>query len=66
MDPEKIMNGISKELLTALKEIAKAKTPEEKLKYSEIVKNLSDSLGVFLVFLSQAIPYEDEDGSIPF
>jgi hypothetical protein len=66
MDPEKIMNGISKELQTALKDMAKAKTPEEKLKYSEIVKNLCDSLGVFLSLMSEVVPYDDDEGSIPF
>jgi len=30
MDPEKIMNGISKEIYTALKAMEKIKTPEEK------------------------------------
>jgi len=67
MDPEKIMNGIAKEILIALKAMAKATTPEEKLKYSEIVKNLCDSLGVFLGVLSEMAPYNDEDdGPIPF
>ncbi len=69
MDPEKIMDGISKELLTALKAMAKAKTPEEKLKYSEIVKNLCDSLGVFLGLISDMAPFDEfdeEKGPIPF
>ncbi|MBU4264385.1 MAG: hypothetical protein KKC76_21260 [Proteobacteria bacterium] len=62
------MDGISKEILIALKAMAKAKTPEEKLKYSEIVKNLCDSLGVFLGVLSEMAPYNDDDvdGPIPF
>jgi hypothetical protein len=66
MDPEKIMDGISKEILTALTAMAKAKTPEEKLKQSEIVKNLCDSLGVFLTLISEMAPYGDENGPIPF
>jgi hypothetical protein len=53
MDPEKIMDGLSKELGLALKAMAKAKTAEEKLAYSQIVKNLCDSLGVFLDLASQ-------------
>ncbi len=52
MEPDKIMSDISKEILTALKAMAKAKTPEEKLIHSEIVKNLCDSLGVFLGLIS--------------
>ncbi len=66
MDPEKIINGISKELQTALKDMAKAKTPEERLTYSEIVKNLCDSLGVFFGLMSEVVPYDDEEDSIPF
>lgn len=66
MDPEKIMDGISKEMLVAIKAMAKAKTPEEKLIYSEIVINLSNSLGVFLGAISEMALYGDEDESIPF
>jgi len=66
MDPEKIMNGISKEIFTALKAMEKAKTPEEKLMYSETVKNLCDSLGVFLNLISDMVPYDNEDEPIPF
>ena len=66
MDPEKIMSCISKEILSALKSMAKATTPEEKLKYSKIVKNLCDSLGVFLGLISEMAPYDDEDRPIPF
>ena len=66
MDPEKIMNGISKEISTALGVMEKAKTPEEKLMYSEIVKNLCESLGVFLNLISDITPYDDEDERIPF
>ena len=64
MDPEKLMDDISKELSTTLKAMAKAKSAEEKLQYSEIVKNLCESLGVFLGVISEMAPYgfdEDED-----
>jgi hypothetical protein len=66
MDPEKVMDGISKEIFTALKAMAKAKSPEEKLMYSEIVKNLCDSLGVFLSLISDFAPYDDDGEPIPF
>ncbi len=66
MDPEKIMNGISNEISTALKEMEKAKTPEEKLMHSKTVKNLCESLGVFLNLISDMSLYDDEDESIPF
>jgi hypothetical protein len=66
MDPEKIMNGISREIFTALQSMEKAKTPEEKLMYSETVKNLCDSLGVFLNLITDMTPYDDEGEPIPF
>lgn len=66
MDPEKIMDGISKEIFSALKAMAKASTPEEKLAYSETVKNLCDSLGVFLDLISDLEPYDDGGEPIPF
>ena len=67
MDPDKILNDISKEILTALKAMAKAKTPEEKLMHSEIVKNLCDSIEVFLGLISDTALYDDDDyESIPF
>lgn len=65
MDPEQIMNSISDEILVTLKIMAKAKTPEEKLKYSATVKNLCDSLGVFLDVIGDAVPYDDDE-PIPF
>ena len=66
MDPEKIMEGISKEISSALKAMANAKTPEEKLVHSEVVKNLCDSLGVFLGLISDIAPYDDDGEPIPF
>jgi hypothetical protein len=66
MNPEKIMNGISKEILAAIKAMGKAKTPEEKLVHSEIIKNLCASLGVFLDLVADIALYDDEDESIPF
>ncbi|MCP4342671.1 MAG: hypothetical protein GY799_28265 [Desulfobulbaceae bacterium] len=66
MDPEKLMEGISNEMATALKAMEKAKTPEEKLVHSEIVKNLSQSLGVFLNLVSSMDLYDDDGEPIPF
>jgi hypothetical protein len=65
MEPDKLMEGISKEMSVALKAMGKAKTAEEKLMYSEIVKNLSESLGVFLGLMSE-MSYMEDDGPIPF
>jgi hypothetical protein len=62
MDPEKLMEDLSKELSGALKALGKAKSLEEKLQYSEIVKNLTESLGVFLGLASEMVSHGfDED-----
>lgn len=66
MEPDKLMNGISKEMAVALKNMGKAKTPEEKLMYSETIKNLSESLGVFLKLISEMAMLGDDGESIPF
>lgn len=61
MEPDKLMEGISKEMASALKAMAKAKTPEEQLVYSSIVKNLSESLGVFLELMNTMAMFDDDD-----
>jgi hypothetical protein len=61
MDPEKIMDGIAKELTSALKAMAGAKNVEEKVAYSQVVKNLCTSLGVFLDAATNMMEYEEED-----
>ena len=66
MDPEKIMTGISKEIDATLKAMGKTKTPEEKLTHSETVKNLCESLGIFLSLMSDMIPYDDDSEPISF
>ena len=61
MDPEKIMEDLFKELTTTLKAMSKAKTIEEKMQYSEIVKNLCDSLGVFLNLVNDMMGLDFEE-----
>jgi hypothetical protein len=62
MDPDKIMDGLSKELNSALKAMAKAKDVNEKEVYSRIVKNLCESLGVFFNLASEMMSFDpDED-----
>jgi len=48
MDPEKLMEALSKELDETIQAMANAQTLEEKKAYSEIINNLSQSLGIFL------------------
>ena len=68
MIPEHLLHELSDQLTATLKAMAKAKSVEEKKQYSEIVKNLSESLGVFLTMLSDLAPYgydeDDEDDEI--
>lgn len=70
MDPDKIMDGLSKELNSALKAMGKAKDANEKEVYSRIVKNLCESLGVFLNLASEMMSFDSDDdleeGDIPF
>ena len=64
MNPEIIMENLFKELDVALKAMSKAKTVEEKLAHSQIVKNLSESLGVFLNLVNTMMengPDDEED-----
>jgi hypothetical protein len=70
MDPERIMDGLSRELNSALKAMAKAKDPNEREVHSRIVKNLSESLGVFFDLASEVMSYSSDDDpeeeDIPF
>jgi hypothetical protein len=64
MDPEEIINGISAELLDSLKQMGKAESSEEKRAYSEVVKNLCESLEVFFNIASDmgdVLPFDDDD-----
>jgi len=72
MDPDKMMTGISSEILTSIKGMGKAKTPEEKLMHSKTIKNLCESLEIFFNFQNDMSLYgddgdydEEDDGSIP-
>ncbi len=69
MKPDKIMDGISKEIMTSLKQMGKTTTTDEKLKHSKIIKNLCESLDVFFGFMDKISAYDyddDDDGDIPF
>lgn len=62
MDPDAIMEGLSKELNFALKAMSKTKNVNEKEAYSRIVKNLCESQGVYLKLASEMMPlgFDDE------
>ena len=61
MDPERLMISLSKELDASLKALAKAKTVEEKVQLSLVVKNLSEALGVFFKVAADMMPYGEYD-----
>lgn len=62
MDPDKIMDGLSKEINLELKAMAKTKDINEKEVYSRIIKNLCESQGVFLKLASEMMSLDfDED-----
>jgi hypothetical protein len=61
MNPEKIMDGLSKELEAALKAMSSTKTIADKVAYSQIVKNLCESLGIFLNLASDMMDYDEEE-----
>ncbi len=60
MDPEQIMNGLTKELDSAIMAMSKAKSLDEKVAYSQIVKNMSESLGVFLQLADDMMMFDEE------
>jgi hypothetical protein len=69
MDPEKIIDGLSKELISELRAMSKAKDLDKKEVHSRIVKNLCESLGVFFDMASGMMPYDDDfsdNEDIPF
>ena len=61
METEMLMDGLTSEINSALKAMAKATTVEEKMAYSQIVKNLCDSLEVFLSLATDMMDYDQAD-----
>jgi hypothetical protein len=61
MEVDRVMDGLMKELGVAIKAMGKAKKMDEKEAYSRIVKNLSESLGVFLDVANEMMMFNDED-----
>ena len=60
MDPEKIIDGLSKELMFSLKAMSKSKNVNEKEVHSRIVKDLCQSLGVFFDLAHEMMPLDFE------
>jgi len=68
MVTDTILDGLSKEIESALKALSKTKDINEKEAYSRIIKNLCESQGVFLKLASEMMPFDDdiEEEDIPF
>lgn len=70
MYQDQLMDGLSKEINSALKSIAKTKDINEKEIYSRIIKNLCESQGVFLELAAEMMSYDFDDDNdtedIPF
>ena len=61
MEPEKIILDLSNELAATVKKMSEAKDITEKETYSRIIKNLSDSLGMFFNLATDMMPYDYAD-----
>lgn len=61
MDPDKIIDGLTKELAAELKIMSKTKDIDAKETHSRIIKNLCQSLGVFFDLMSEMMPYGPGD-----
>ena len=61
METEMLMDSLTNEINSALKAMAMAKTIEEKMTYSQIVKNLCESLEVFLNLATDMMNYDTDD-----
>ena len=60
MDPEKIIDGLFDELDALITKMSKAKTADEKLAYSQAIKNLSESLANIIDIINEMIDCECE------
>ena len=60
MDSERLMDGLSNEIMATLQAMHKAKSVDERMVYSQIVKNLCESLNVFLSLASDMMNYDTD------
>jgi uncharacterized phage protein gp47/JayE len=59
-DPTKAIENLQAEIDRTLKEIAKAKGVDEKLKWSELLNHLTASIGVYFDFVISSMAAESE------
>ncbi|HHD56977.1 MAG TPA: hypothetical protein ENK89_04790 [Desulfobulbaceae bacterium] len=61
MDPEQLMNALGNELGKSIQDLRGEDDLDKRIKKSEIIKNLSESMGVFLRLISDVMS-ADLDG----
>ncbi len=61
MDPEQLMNALGNELKTSIQAMGMEEDLDKRVKQSEIVKNLSESMGVFLRLISDVMSGDFDD-----
>jgi uncharacterized phage protein gp47/JayE len=59
-DPTEAIEKLQSEINKTLKEFSKAKNIDEKLKLSELLNNLTESIGVYFDFLTTVMGSEIE------
>jgi hypothetical protein len=59
-DPTEAIEKLQAEIDRTLKEISKAKTLEEKLQLSELLNNLTESIGVYFDFLTSVMDSDSD------
>lgn len=59
-DPSITMTNIQSELDKHVKELSKTKSLDDRIKLAEIIRNLTESFGVFLNFAASMSQIEDE------
>lgn len=55
MDPEQLMNALGNELGKSIQDLRGEDDLDKRIKKSEIIKNLSESMGVFLRLISDVM-----------
>jgi hypothetical protein len=61
MEPEQIMESFFAELGTSLKAMSKAKDVQDRLAISQTIKNLSESLGIFMELATDMVECECDE-----
>jgi len=61
MDPEQLMNALGNELGKSIQDLQREDDLDKRIKKSQIIKNLSESMGVFLRLISDVMS-ADFDG----